>query len=54
MKWFFMSGPGGTIAIKARFPNEAKAEAAERWSCDAAEIVVTDSEPYIPGPNGGE
>lgn len=49
MKWFFMSGPGGTIAIKARFPNEAKDEAAERWGCGADEITVTETEDYNTG-----
>lgn len=50
MKWYYMNGPCGTIAIKARYPADARAEAAERWGCDAGEIIVTGEEPY----NGGQ
>lgn len=46
MKWYSMKGPGGTITCKGHFPNEAKAEATERWSCDADEIEITGDEEY--------
>ena len=41
-----MNGPGGTIAIKAVYAAQARAEAAERWSCDVEEITVTGTEAY--------
>ena len=46
MKWFYMVGPGGTIAIKAEYASKAKREAAERWGCGADEIRVTGEETY--------
>lgn len=46
MEWFYMAGPGGTIAIKAEYAAKAKREAAERWGCGADEIRVTGEEPY--------
>lgn len=46
MKWFFMAGPGGSVAIKARYPMEAKQAAADRWTCDIEEIAVIDEQPY--------
>ena len=46
MKWYSMKGPGGTITCKGYFPNEAKAEAAERWGCGTEEISVTGEEDY--------
>ena len=49
MKWFYMAGPGGTIAIKAEYAAKAKREAAERWGCGSDEITVTGEEPYNNG-----
>lgn len=46
MKWFFMRGPQGTIAIKGDFAQQAKQEAAERWGCSTDEIEVTGDCPY--------
>ena len=46
MKWYYMKGPGGTIACKGNYAAEAKHEAAERWDCDSEEILVTTEEPY--------
>lgn len=60
MKWFYMAGPGGTIACKGDYPAEAKAEAADRWSCGSDEITVTVEDPYHgsdwtpAGPAGGQ
>lgn len=47
MKWYFMQGPGGTIACKGRFPAEARMEAAERWGCEVEAITVTREEEYL-------
>lgn len=46
MKWYYMKGPGGTIACKGSFAQEAVQEAAERWGCGTEEITVTGEEPY--------
>lgn len=46
MKWYFMRGPGGTIACRGEYKAQAVTEAAERWGCDPAEISVTGEEPY--------
>lgn len=46
MKWFYMEGPGGTIAVKGHYAGAARAEAAERWSCSAEDIKVTGEEEY--------
>ena len=46
MKWYHMKGPGGTICCKGDYEVQAKAEAAERWGCDPAEISVTGEEAY--------
>ena len=41
-----MKGPEGTITCKGNFAAQAIREAAERWGCDPAEIVVTGEEEY--------
>lgn len=46
MRWYFMSGPGGTIACKGDYRAQAVQEAAERWGCGLDEIEVTGEEPY--------
>lgn len=46
MRWFSMKGPEGTITCKGNFAAQAIREAAERWGCDPAEIVVTGEAAY--------
>lgn len=46
MKWFYMTGPGGTITCKGEFAGQAVIVAAERWDCDPAEIQVVGEAPY--------
>ena len=48
LRWYELKGPNGeTISVKGRWEAEAKQEAAERWKCDASEIVCTGHKPYI-------
>ena len=47
LRWYdFKNKNGATITIKGRFEAEAKQEAAERWNCDAEDLICTGHTPY--------
>ena len=46
LRWYDLRGPGGSITIKERSEQAAKAEAADRWGCGSDEIVCVGHEAF--------